>query len=209
MGSLNLTNSTLYTTSTSPYARRVRMAFIECGIQFEEKLIDVWNPTQELINLNPQGRVPVLVTSTGDVLAESNLILQLLFEQCDSGLIPKNTSDRIKVYHWMGISVGLYDRVVSYFLDSLNPKDKTSTAVLERLTMFFSRVLTILEKRFQHEKWIATNALSQADLDFVTALDYFKLRVPASDWEVKFPRVKSYYDRLQSRLSIKSTLPKE
>lgn len=76
MEKLNFNDCTLYISARSPFARRVKLALLENKITFEQKILNVFEPQPELTSLNPLSRVPVVKLKDGQVLIDSNLILQ-------------------------------------------------------------------------------------------------------------------------------------
>lgn len=215
MSFMALNGSTLFITPRSPFARRVRLAFLETqtGVPFEfkEKVCDVFNPTQELIELNPLARIPVLVTSNRQVILDSNLILQLFYSLGPNPLMPENLQERLEVFRWMGIAEGLCEKVVEYYINSLRPQSQRDPEVEEELKQISERVLVAAENELQRSgSWIAGAQMSQADLDLVTALEYLMFRYsPISssmDWS-RFVGIKAYFEKLQTRLSIQKTRP--
>lgn len=63
----------------SPYARRVRIALIEKGLQFESDINDAVRPIEEIRPHNPALQVPVFYDDTLHLFG-SNLILEYLYE---------------------------------------------------------------------------------------------------------------------------------
>lgn len=71
----------LILSTTSPYARRVRMAALENNIDFEV-IVDVpWNENTGVIKLNPLGKVPVWITKDDEAIFDSRVIVELLENQ--------------------------------------------------------------------------------------------------------------------------------
>src|SRR5688572_17224298 len=99
----------LFYSLRSPFARRVRLAFLESGCPFEEKVCDVFKPTAELLAVNPLGRVPVLRLKSGPILIDSTLILQAFYQAFETPLRPRTDSDQLEIFHWAALSIGLYD----------------------------------------------------------------------------------------------------
>ena len=73
----------LYHSPASPYARKVRVCAIECGLeaQLELVLATPHDADDHLHQINPLGRVPALVTDEGWVLVDSPVICEYLDHQ--------------------------------------------------------------------------------------------------------------------------------
>ena len=67
----------LYINTTSPVVRLVRLAVEEKGLsdQVKTEIVDPWGDPPAFLQANPAGRVPVLTTDDGHVIAEAHLIL--------------------------------------------------------------------------------------------------------------------------------------
>src|SRR4051794_14745668 len=70
----------LFYSPGSPYARMVRVALIELGLDagMEQEVVTLRDPGSALLPFNAVGRVPTLRLEDGTVLTESLLILNYL-----------------------------------------------------------------------------------------------------------------------------------
>ena len=70
----------LFLNATSPFARLARVVAIEkgCAAQLQLVWCDPWGDDPALLAVHPQGRIPVLLTDSGQALSESLLIAQYL-----------------------------------------------------------------------------------------------------------------------------------
>jgi len=78
------------------------LALAQLGLACEFRTLDVRDGstrTPAFLALNPNGRVPLLVTDAGETLAESNAILHYLAE--GSPLLPPERLARARVLQWM------------------------------------------------------------------------------------------------------------
>lgn len=71
---------TLYSGPTCPYSHRVRIVLAEKGVSVDILNVDLENPPEELIELNPYQNVPTLV-DRDLVLYQSNIIMEYLDER--------------------------------------------------------------------------------------------------------------------------------
>ena len=207
MNAIYFDHSTLYISKRSPFARRVRIAFLEHQIPFTEKVFDVFQPTQDLFSVNPLGRVPALVLPSGQVLIDSHLILFSFYENQKSSLRPHSAVDVLEFYRWQALAVGLAEKVVEYFLETLKDSEKQDPTLKEDLEQISGRILEALEKRLQSgAPYCATASLTQADFDLGIALTYLSFRYSA-DWKLRFPLSAKYLECLEKRPSFEATLP--
>lgn len=62
----------------SPYSAKVRMAAHHAGIPFESVVVTTSAEPENLINANPLGKIPTLVTEDGKSVFDSRAIMQYL-----------------------------------------------------------------------------------------------------------------------------------
>ena len=62
---------TLYHLWLSPFARKVRLALKEKGLEFELQVEKVWERREAFLALNPASEVPVLVEDDGSAVIGS------------------------------------------------------------------------------------------------------------------------------------------
>jgi len=71
---------TMYSGSEDTHSHRVRIVLAEKGVTVDIISVDINNPTEDLVNLNPYSTVPTLV-DRDLVLYESNIIMEYLDER--------------------------------------------------------------------------------------------------------------------------------
>ncbi len=68
----------LYYSTASPYARVVRVIARELGLALDEKLVNPFDNSDELLSVNPLGKVPCLLLDDGAALFDSEVIARFL-----------------------------------------------------------------------------------------------------------------------------------
>lgn len=200
--------ATLWITPRSPFARRVRLAFLESGVDYQEKVCDIFNPSAELLAVNPVARVPILQLKSGEILIESHLILQAFYESCASPLKPQSEEARLSGYLWSAMATGLAEKTVEFYLDTLRPKAQHDTEIAEELNSMMGRILSRLDQALQKQasEWLCGKQLTQADLDMGTALTYLCLRY-TTEWKNRYSHAAAYLEKLEKRASFAKTHP--
>jgi glutathione S-transferase len=201
--------SVLYITSRSPFARRVRIALLENGISYTEKTCDVFNPTADLFLMNPLGRVPVIKLSDDSILIDSNLILQVFYQSKESRYEQVSVRGQLEILRWSAIFVGLCEKVVEYYLNTLLPDNQRSSETAAELFEIAERCLKVAEKRLQERKskFFLNEVFTQADIDLGVCLNYLDLRYPVLQWQERFRDISDYYMQLSQRQSFILTAP--
>ena len=203
---IDLNDSILYYSERSPFARRVRLAFLESGIRFERRVVDVYRPNPDLIPYNLLSRVPTLVLKSGEVIPDSNQILELFYRSHSSPLEPKSAKDNLVRIEWSALSVGVMEKTVEYFLETLRPESMQDPEVREEIDALIERYLERLEKMIGSATTLIAGQLTQADLDVGSALGYLKVRYHPAALE-KYPNTRRYLQNLEARPSFQETRP--
>ena len=103
----------------SPYARKARVVLREKQIDFEE-IVDVpWNRDTLTKNLNPLGKIPILIEEGKEPLFDSKIIVQYLDHVNQTPLMyPKDPLDNINARVIETTADGVCDAVVLVFLEN-------------------------------------------------------------------------------------------
>lgn len=101
----------------SPFVRRVGIAMVIYGMDFEHRPFSVMGDGDKFAHLNPLKRVPTLALDNGEVLIESSAILDHLDETYgrDRALIAASGSARRAALKRIGTATAIADKAVTYF----------------------------------------------------------------------------------------------
>lgn len=214
----------LFISARSPFARRVRIAFIEHEIEFIEKTLNVFEPNPEFLKVNPLARVPAVILSDGTSLVDSHSILEFFYEErrqraAGPNWFPIDLESRKKQVQWSGLAVGLCEKIVEYFLETLRPQESQDTDVFQEVNRSIDLTLGFFEEQFKRQlksqsgekragvSWIGGSSPTQADIDLACALSYLSLRHPAR-WRETYLSLDSYLkENWEARPSYLETLP--
>jgi glutathione S-transferase len=130
----------------SPFVRRVAIALRRYGIDYEHRPWSVWSDADRIAQVNPLGRVPVLITGEGEALVESGAILEVLDEAAgpDRALLPRSGSRRQEALRLCALATGVGDKAVSLLYESLLREGPSQTWV-NRCRSQIHRTLDALE----------------------------------------------------------------
>jgi glutathione S-transferase len=89
----------LYSRPLSPYSARVRVALYTKNVPFETVVPEMgWSKDPAFLEVNPVGRIPVLVLDDGTKLIESGPIVEYLEDASpDPPMLPRAAADRARV----------------------------------------------------------------------------------------------------------------
>lgn len=194
----------LHLNATSPYARVARIVALEKGLGERLSLCwsDPWSDEAALLEANPVGRVPVLVTDDGGTIAESLLIAQYLDGLSDaSPLLPR--AGLARALHLAGLGQGLMDAAFNTVIMRKHHGREADQSVLgQRRLRAIERTLAVLERTYPQKE---ESAFSLGDIVAGVALDYLAFRMPETGWQDKHPSLRGSYSQLMRRPSFMET----
>jgi glutathione S-transferase len=207
---------TLHHFPLDPFSRRLRLSLAEYGeetILVEEK---PWEPSKELMALNPAGVIPVLVDQDGTAVSGIEALTEYLEETRGSktALIPGNTAQRAEVRRLAGwfdtkfyaevTEPMLMEKIIRRFMPREIGGGPPEMTRVRRAMELIKAHLDYIGQLADRRKWLAGSHLSIADLaaaGHLSAIDYLG-NVPWND----FPSAKGWYQRIKSRPSFRPLL---
>lgn len=197
----------LYYSPTSPFARKIRIALIELGLdhELEHATLNPYEAGEEFWRINPLSKVPTLITRDGVALPDSRVILDYLCTLGDA-LEGENGSAR----HWPNrrlqqLADGVIDAAVVANLEQHREPQLISTSWFERQTAAVSRSLAELEGKAASLR--AEGGITPLEISVVVALAYLDLRLPQLQWRQGRPSLSSWYEVTAQRPSVRQTEP--
>lgn len=160
----------------SPFVRRVGIALLRAGLEFEHRPWSVGADFDRIREYSPLGRVPVLVLEDGTVLTESAAILDWLeHEYPQARLLPPAGPERREAMRLIGLAAGAADRAVASTLERIfHVEAHRSQALLERGRVQVTGALAALDAACaaRGEGWLAGDAMTLADITVATHATY-------------------------------------
>jgi glutathione S-transferase len=196
----------LFSSKTSPYARKVKVAAEELGLsgQIEEVVADPFAPTDEFLAANPLSKVPALVTEHGVALPDSALILDYLSHK-KTGLaaLPRGTK-RWEVLRRTQLADGIIDAAVASQMEKRRPESIHYIPHLDRQKATINRALDVLNA---DAGLLALQTPGLCEITVGVALGYLDLRLPYLEWRAKREALASWYSVFAQRPSMQKTQP--
>lgn len=115
----------------------VEMALAEIGTDYRIQDVDLKQDAQRSSNyasINPQRKLPALMTDSGETITESVAILLTLDERHpEAGLLPKDAADRAQALRWlMFVATEIYPVVeINDYPNRFSPKGGSARALRE------------------------------------------------------------------------------
>lgn len=198
----------LFASLTSPYARKIRIILAEKKLTFELVVDSPWEVNTLVADVNPLGKVPVLVTDDGEVFFDSPVIAGYL-ETLDAAplLLPREALEAVRVRQIEALADGITDAAVTALLESRRSEAQRSDAVIARQLEKVARGLDVLEQRAAGRQWLHGDTLGLGDIAAAVALGYLDLRFPELDWRSRHPGLVPFAERMFARDSLRDTQP--
>jgi len=197
----------LFYSPNSPYVRKVIVAVIELGIGHlvEKKPTDVWGADSPVQASNPLGRIPTLLSDSGEALYDSPVICEYLAATYGgSDFLPLDPAKRWPVLRRQALGDGLIDAAVQRALEvRRRPKELQWPDWIAHQKAVMLRAADALEKE-------AGRLNSEPDLGSIAigcALGYWDARFGDDRWWDGRPSLSAWFDRLSQRPSFRDSAP--
>lgn len=189
----------LYYSSTSPYARKARVAIIERGLQDRVEMILAapLEPGSEKVIPNPLGKIPVLVLDDGGVLYDSPVICQYLLA---NGAGPADDWDELRRH---ALADGVIDAAFSAVMERRRPAAQQSPEWLARWEAAIVRALDAMDR----EVAALGPDFGLAAIAWACALGYLDFRMASLAWRERRAGLAAWYAGAADRPSMKATVP--
>ena len=193
----------------SPYARMVRVALLETGLddRVRKQEVTLRDPGSALLPYNPVGRVPTLELDDGTILTESLLILHYI-DALHTGkqLLPRDGSDNWRTLAEMGIATGFLEGIVTWARMLRNPEKERASAVIALETSRTNRTADVLENSVARGAY-AGPGMNAARIVLGCTLGWIEPRHPVWRWREGRPALSAWHDAIAATPSFQATVP--
>jgi glutathione S-transferase len=200
---------TLYWGPISPFVRKVLIAAMETGlrdrISLVRTLVAMNASNADLMHHNPLSKIPTLVTETGMVLFDSDVICEY-FDTLHHGipLVPKQGAARWQALRWNALGSGMMDALVLWRNERMRPQDHRSKETLDTYALKTNATLALIDREITQ---IATADFGLGQIAIGCMLGYLDLRFPDVAWRTEYPAISCWYATFNARPSAKATDP--
>lgn len=188
-----------YGDSISGNCYKLQLACSELSINYIWHEMDILagdTKTERFLCLNPNGKVPVMISPDGRALAESNAILSYLAE--GSELTGTDRFARAKVMQWLFFEQYSHEPYIatSRFIVKYLGSPPERQADLEAKRPGGHKALAIMEQQLKPHKFMANKQFSVADI----ALYAYTHVAHEGGFDLKeYPAVREWLKRIESR----------
>lgn len=193
---------------TSPYARKIRIVLAEKALPFELVVDSPWEANTRIPEVNPLGKVPVLIADNGETFFDSPVIAGYIETLgAAPALLPTAPLDAVRVRQTEALADGVTDAAVTALLESRRPEGERSAREITRQKDKIERSLAELERRLDDRHGFNGSAMQLGDIAAAVALGYLDLRFADLDWRARHPGLVPFAERMFERESFKRTQP--
>ncbi len=197
----------LIASHTSPYARKVRVMLAEKKLECELMEENVWSATTQVTRFNPLTKIPALVLDDRTCLYDSSVITEYLDTLSAPALIPQAGLARALVRRDESLADGICDAAVAVVLEKKRDAPRQDPAWIDRQRGKIDAAIASLAGALGPSQYFHGQAFSLADLAIGCALFYVEFRLPEIGWRAKYPAVKAWAERIETRPSFTATRP--
>lgn len=164
----------------SPFVRRVGVTLHLYGFAFERQVLSVFGDFEAVLAVNPLGKVPMLRLGDGELLFDSQMIIDHLDELAgpELSLTPAGGAARRAVLRRVTVALGMAEKVVALRSELFRrAEEKRDADWAKRLE---TQVLSALDwlEGCPAEPWLSGSAPGQDDVAAAVAYRYLLERFP-------------------------------
>jgi glutathione S-transferase len=197
----------LYITPGSPYARIVRIAIIEKGLDSRVEIIRAQTRLADspYYRINPSGRVPYLLRDNGIGLEESAVICDYLDHlDGDPGFALPAGNPGWEARRLGALARSMLDGLSVWGRETARPQEEQSPGVVKHETERSRRMADLWEREIAHPWMRGPLNLEQMTLACALGLE---ARNPDFAWRAGHPKLCDWFGRIAERPSFAATAP--
>lgn len=179
----------------SPYSAKVRMAAAYAGVAVEPVIVDTNAEPALLIDNNPLGKIPVLLTDEGESIFDSRAITQYLNRISGNALFPRKAARRTEAEGLEALADGLSDCLLAHVYERrFRPEEKVEQSWLDKQWSKSERALDHLAANPPK----LPKKITAGHIALRAALGYLELRF-SGKWERKRSKLVRWVKRFDEK----------
>lgn len=190
---------TLYEYAPSGNSYKLRLAMTQLGEPFKRINLDITKGESrrpEFLEINSNGRVPVLILDNGERLPESNAVLWYLAD--GTPLLPTSKLEQAQVLQWMFFEQYSHEPFIAtarYWIFSLDAEDKYKAKLEENRPKGYA-ALDVMEKHLSENDFFVGGKYSIADI----ALYAYTHVAEQGGYSLDaYPAIKTWFARIEAQ----------
>ncbi len=195
----------LYSFRRCPYAMRARLAIATSGIEVELREVVLKDKPQPLLTVSPKGTVPVLITSTGQVIDESIDIMYWALQQSDPLHWLVTTAEQ----HAMTTAlIDQNDQSFKHFLDRYKYADRYPEHTERYYRQQAETTLNDLEQKLTQNRFLLADHSTLADMALLPFIRQFAFVDKAWFDSAPYPKVRAWLNQFITSDLFATTMTK-
>ena len=198
----------LHWSPRSPFVRKVMVCAHELGVADRiEKiytLVSVRKPNEEMLEVNPLGRIPALVLDDATVLYDSAVICEYLDSKFGPKIFPAEGEARWDALRRHALADGMLETGILWLGERTRPQAQQSPEMHAACERKLRSALAAAELEAGR---LRADAPDIGDLTLGVVLGYLDFRYAALKWREAAPQLAEAYAVLAARPSFVSTQP--
>lgn len=190
----------LLATLNSPYCRIARICALELGVDLEVEFVGVRDHANEILEFNPAGKVPTLISDRGYALSDTRMICEVL--QTYSDVMFLASLDDWEQRVWEGLSAGFLDGVAVWVREERRDPDDKSNVVIEFERARAGRCLAYFNSNWS----LRDKSINYATATLASALELVDTRVAPGQID-RYAALSRWYDATRHTMSLEKTRP--
>jgi glutathione S-transferase len=197
----------LFYSTTSPYARKVRVFWREKGYQdVTEVECNPFKDPPQLLQYGTLAKVPTLVTPDR-VIFDSRTICEFL-DADGEPLLPASGPQRWDVLMAHALTDRLLEFAVGLVLENRRPAGEQSASVKSRYERQIARALLAMEQFLPRLRDLGP-VFTLGHISFAVALGYMNFRYSHLSWDRECRALSNWFDECRGRTSLSQTAPSD
>ena len=188
----------------SPFVRRVAITAKCLGIDVEHEQISVLREYDRFSEINPLVKAPTLICDDGQLLVDSNLIIDYLVSRDGGGsLMPSDESGYVRALWLTGVSLVAMEKTVQLIYEiEQRPESARHEPWAERCRGQLAVALGLLEEAvgsLADEQWLCGSELTQADISTAVATRFTSIMFPDEIRSDRYPGLAAFSARAEAQ----------
>ena len=148
----------------------IEMALAEIGLDYQVQDVDLTKAAQRddsYASINPQRKLPTLITPSGETLTESVAILLTLDQRHpDAGLLPKDLAERAQALRWLlFVATEIYPIVeINDYPERFSPTAESKTQMREVARSIWRDRWLVVERGISGDPYLLSSGFCLTDI---------------------------------------------
>ena len=200
---------TLHWSPRSPYVRKVMIAIHEMGLRDRINIVRTvaggTTPHQELMKINPIGKIPTLELPDGTAIYDSPVIIEYLDTMNrGSRLYPAAWPERLVALRRHALGQGMLDNALPLLSEGFRPPEKQSEPHKELWRAKLRACVDALEREADD---LARSGFTVGHIAIGVALAYLDFRFSELAWREGHPKLATWHAMFNARASVQANMP--